>query len=56
LQIAVFESFVEFREFTAPNTPHPHCLWAWRVEILSFIDLAAAVNTCNLEGMPTFNV
>ena len=35
-RIAVFENFVEIiRDFIAPNTPRPHCLCAWRVEILS---------------------
>jgi len=47
-----------------PQTRHAHIVYGHdvlkfyltRALELLFIDLAAAVNTCNLEGMPTFDV
>ena len=62
-RIAVFENFVEIiSRIHCPKhaTPTSHCLWAWRVSHAHsnsrLFDLAAAVNTRNLEGMPTFDV
>ena len=65
-RIAVFENFVEIISrihCTALNTPRPYFyerdvlkFYLTRALELSFIDLAAAVKTRNLEGMPTFDV
>jgi len=63
-RIAVFENFVEkISRIHCPKHATPTLFMGvtcWnsisRALKLSFIDLAAAVNTRNLEGMPTFNV
>ena len=55
-RIAVFENFVEIiSRIHCPKHATP-TLFISRTLELSFIDLAAAVNTRNLEGMPTFDV
>jgi len=63
-RIAVFENFVEkISRIHCPKHATPTLfvgVTCWnstsRALELSFIDLAAAVNTRNLEGMPTFDV
>ena len=61
-RIAVFENFVEIiSRIHCPEHATPTSFMSVHVEIsraleLLFIDLAAAVNTRNLEGMPTFDV
>ena len=63
-RIAVFENFVEIiLRIHCPKHATPTLFMGvtrWnsisRALELSFIDLAAAVNTRNLEGMPTFDV
>ena len=64
LRIAVFENFVEIislihcPKHTTPTLFMGITCWnsISRALELSFIDLAAVVNTRNLEGMPTFDV
>jgi len=63
-RIAVFENFVDIiSRIHCPKHAMPTLfmgVMCWnsisRAPELSFLDLAAAVNTRNLEGMPTFDV